>query len=181
MDQTRATTVEDYLRFIALPENDERRLEYVAGEIVEAVPNSYSSVVAVQIAGPMGAFVEEKGLGYVLGADGGYQVGQDRYIPDVSFISRQRQPDPPHDTFIANPPDLAVEVLSPTDRPRTVRTKIHNYTRAGTVVWVVDPDDKTVEVYIPGQAVRTLGLSDTLDGGDALPGFALAVKDMFPR
>ncbi len=180
MVQTRATTVEEYLRFIALPENDDRRFEFVEGEIIEVVTNSYCSLVAMEIAGRLFAYVKEKRLGYVLGADGGFQVGKDRYLPNVSFISKKQQPDPPHETFYHSPPDLAVEVLSPTDRPRTVRTKIHNYTQAGTVVWVVDPEDKTVEVYVPGQEVKTLRLSDTLDGGAVLPGFSLAVEDLFP-
>ncbi len=181
MVQTHYTTVEDYLRFIALPENDDRRFEYIEGEIVEVVSNSYCSLVAVRVVGEMFAYVKRTDLGSILGADGGFQVGEDRYIPDVSFISKKRQPTPPHDTFIPNPPDLAVEVLSPTDRPRTIRAKIHNYTAAGTVIWMIDPETKTVEVYTPGQALRTLHLNDTLDGGDVLPGFTLAVRDVFPE
>ncbi|WP_119071434.1 Uma2 family endonuclease [Aggregatilinea lenta] len=179
MVQTHNTTLEEYLRFIALPENDGRRFEYVEGEITEVVSNNYCSLIAARILGRVIAYVEDRDLGYIMGADGGFQVGEDRYIPDVSFISKKRQLTPPHDTFNPNPPDLAVEVLSPTDRPRIVRTKIHNYTAAGTVVWVVDPEAKMVEVYTSGQPAKTLHLNDTLDGGAVLPGFTLAMRDIF--
>lgn len=179
MVQTQYATLEDYLRFIFLPENVDRLFEYIEGEIVEVVTNNYCSLVAMRIAGRILTYVESHGLGYVTGADGGYQVGSHRYLPDVGFISIQRQPEPSHETFNPNSPDLAVEVLSPTDKPKKVRTKIFNYTAAGTVVWVVDPEEKEVEVYIPGQPSKTLQLDDTLDGGDVLPGFMLSVKEIF--
>ena len=179
MVQTRRTTLEDFLRFISLPENDDRRFEYIEGEIVEVVTNNYCSLVAARILIKVGTYVERENLGYITGADGGYQVGDHRFLPDVGFISRQRQPEPCYEAFNPNPPDLAVEVLSPTDKPKKVRAKLSNYTAAGTVVWLIDPDEKEVEVYIPGQAVKTYRLDDTLDGGDVLPGFSLAVKEIF--
>ncbi len=82
-----------------------------------------------------------------------------------------------------NPPDLAVEVDFPsTETSRdTLRIKIGNYLAAGTVVWVVNVEPKLVEVYAPGQPVKLLGVDDTLDGGDVLPGFTLSVKDIFPE
>lgn len=83
MVQTHHTTVQEFLRFIALPENDDRRFEYIEGEIVEVVTNNYCSLVAARMLGRIIAFVEDRGLGYVMGEAGGYQVGKDRYIPDV--------------------------------------------------------------------------------------------------
>ena len=94
MVQTHNTTLEEYLRFIALPENDDRRFEYVEGEITEVVSNNYCSMVAARIAGEMFVYIKGTDLGYILGADGGFQVGEDRYIPDVSFISKRQQPTP---------------------------------------------------------------------------------------
>ena len=179
MIQAHYTTVEEYLRFISLPENDDRLFEYIEGEIAEVVTNNYCSLIAARILGRMIAYVEDRNLGYVTGEAGGYQVGEHRYLPDVGFISKRRQPKPSHETFNPNPPDLAVEVLSPTDRPRKVRTKLETYKAAGTVVWLVDPEKQEIDVLIPGQPERTLHLDDTLDGGDVLPGFALAVRDIF--
>lgn len=76
-------------------------------------------------------------------------------------------------------PDLAVEVLSPTDSPANVRIKLTNYLNAGTVIWIVDPAVESVEIYIPNEQPIRLGMDDTIKGGDVLPDFELAVKDIF--
>lgn len=178
--QTRRTTVEEFDQFVQLPENADRRFEYVGGEIIEVVSNNYSSLVAVRISARLLLFVETNGLGYVTGADGGYIVNGERYIPDVAFISKQKQPGPSHATYNPNAPDLAVEVLSPTDDLNIMRFKLANYLAAGVTVWIVLPDKKQVEVYGPGQSPMLVDLAGTLDGGDVLPGFSLAVKDLFP-
>jgi Uma2 family endonuclease len=177
--QTQRITVEQFMRFIALPQNADRLFEYVGGEIAEVVTNYRASLIAARILGRMIAFVESKGLGYVSGEAGGYVVGEHRYLPDVAFISKTRQPEPPDVAYNPNPPDLAVEVLSPTDKPGRVRTKIANYLLAETVVWVVDPEAQEIEVYTPGKAPVTLGVDDSVYGGDVLPGFTLLVKDVF--
>jgi len=123
----------------------------------------------------------EKNLeGYITGADGGYQIGDERYLPDVAFVSKARQPEPSHETYNPLPPDLAVEVLSPSDQPDVMRLKLANYLAAGTVVWVVNPETRTVEVYTPDKRAYRLGADGTLDGGEVLPGLALPVKDLFP-
>ncbi len=161
-------------------ENAEQRLELVAGEVVAVVSNNYASAVAARILIRLGAYIEKRKLGYLTGADGGYQVGEDRYIPDVAYISKQRQPQPSLEAYNPQPPDLAVEVLSPTDDARVVRRKVANYLAAGVTVWLVLPEERAVEVYAPGQPVQTLGEKDTLRGGELLPDFALPVKDIFP-
>ncbi|MBZ0299633.1 MAG: Uma2 family endonuclease [Anaerolineae bacterium] len=174
-------TTEAFDHIASLPENADKRLEFVGGEIVEVVSNNYSSEIAAGILGEVSVFAKRKKLGRVTGADGGYIVSGERYIPDLAFISFARQPGPSHEAYNPNPPDLAVEVLSPTDEPANLRIKIVNYLRAGTVVWVVDPIRKQVEVYAPDQAPKTLTVEDTLDGGSVLPGFELAVQSIFPE
>lgn len=173
---TRQVSEEDFERFVQQPENVQRRLEYIGGEIVEVVSSSYSSEVAARFLIRIGVHVESHRLGRVTGADGGYRVGQDRYIPDVAFISKARQPASSQETYNPNPPDLAVEVLSPTG---DMRLKIVNDVRAGVVVWLVDPDKKRGEVYMPDDAFM-VGYNGILDGGDVLPGFSLPVQDIFP-
>ncbi|MBN2305578.1 MAG: Uma2 family endonuclease, partial [Anaerolineae bacterium] len=96
------------------------------------------------------------------------------------YVSKARQPQLSDQPYNPTPPDLAVEVLSPTDLPAHTRIKIANYLSDGTVVWVVDPQTRQVEVYAPGQPVQQMGENGTLDGGAVLPGFSLAVKDIFP-
>lgn len=178
--QTRRMTVEEFDQFIQQPENADRLFEYVGGEIIEVVSSNYSSEVAARVLIEIGIFVKNKDLGRVTGADGGYIVSGERYIPDVAFISKEKQPEPSHEAYNPTPPDLAVEVLSPSNDPGGIRIKLVNYLRAGTVVWLVDPDKKEVEVYASGQA-KKLGLDGTLDGGDVLPGFTLPVKAIFPE
>jgi Uma2 family endonuclease len=179
---TQPITAEEFERLALLPENADRRLELIGGDIVEVVSNNYSSMVAARILIRLGNFLENAHVaGYVTGADGGYRVGDERYIPDVAFVSKSRQPAPSRDAYNAIAPDLAVEVLSPSDQQDILRLKIANYLAAGTTVWLVNPDNKTVEVYTPGQRAYRLGPADTLTGGDLLPGFALPVKDIFPE
>jgi Uma2 family endonuclease len=166
---------------VMLPENAARRLEYIGGEIVEMVSNNYSSEVAARILGYIFAYLLQHDMGRVTGADGGYQVADERYIPNVAYVSKARQPESSHDVYNPNAPDLAVEVLSPSDKADDIRIKIANYLAAGTLLWVVEPESKTVEIYVTGQKGQRARVGDTLDGGDVLPGFTLAVKDVFPR
>ncbi|MBI5666458.1 MAG: Uma2 family endonuclease [Chloroflexi bacterium] len=179
--QTKPVTVEEFDTFVTLPENHERLFEFIGGEIVAVVSNNYSSLLGMRVGGRMLVFVEQHDLGYVTGTDGGYRVSGERYIPDVAFVSKQRQPQPSREAYNPIAPDLAVEVLSPTNDESDMRFKVVNYLRAGTMVWVVNPDRKQVEVYAPNAAPRTIGIDGVLDGGEVLPGFTLAVKDIFPE
>ncbi len=171
---------EEFERFISAPENVNRNFELIAGEIVEKmVSNPRSSSIGALFAGFLAVYVRQHDLGRVTGADGGYVIGKEQYIPDAAFISRVRQPVQPSDAYNPLAPDLAVEVLSPTNDDNQMRIKIANYLAAGTVVWLADPDKQRVEVYRSGQAPQVLGIDNELDGGDVLPGFRLPVRDIF--
>lgn len=173
-------SVEDFEAFIHQPGHADRDWEYIAGEVHEVVSNNYSSEIAARITVYLGTFVMRFNLGRLTVTDGGYVIAGERYIPDVAYISYARQPQPSHAAYNPNPPDLAVEVLSPTNDDEKMRVKITHYLLVGVVVWVVNPEARTVEVYTPGEPVRILGPEDTLEGGPVLPGFSLAVKDIFP-
>ncbi len=107
------------------------------------------------------------------GADGGYKVFDERYLPDVAFISKARQPEPSHEAYNSQAPDLAVEVLSPSDTPWDITDKVANYLAAGTVVWVVYTDKQQAKVYMPGLPVKTVTI------GGVLRGFSLPLKEIF--
>lgn len=179
--QIQHLSVEEFDDWVLLPENAGQMFEYIGGEIVEVVSNNYSSMIGMFIGAMLTIFVRTHALGYVTGADGGYRVSGERYIPDAAFISKARQPQPFREAYNPNPPDLAVEVLSPTNDPGDMRVKIANYLLAGAVLWVVDPEAKRVEVYVSGQAAKTLTINDVLDGGSVLPGFSLPGRDIFPE
>jgi Uma2 family endonuclease len=173
-------TAADFEHIASQPENRDKRLEWIGGEIVEVVSNSYSSQIGITLGVYLGMYVLQNKLGRLTGADGGYIVGDERYIPDVAYVSFARQPETPHTAYNPIAPDLAVEVLSPNDDHAALRIKIVNYLRAGTTVWVVDPERQQVEVYAPDQAPRMLRAAETLDGGAVLPGFSLPLKTIFP-
>ncbi len=170
----------EFDRFALLPENRDRLFEFIAGEVVEVVSNPLSSNIGAIMNAFIGVFVMQHNLGHVTGADGGYMVGGERYIPDVGFLSYQRQRVLTHvDGYNPLPPDLAVEVPSPGNLDVDMDVKIANYLAAGTVVWRVKPLEQQIAVFVPGVPVTMLGINDVLDGGSVLPGFILALKDIF--
>ncbi len=178
--QTRRMSVEEFDRFVALPENAERLFEYIGGEAVEVVSSQRASAIAYNIGFFIKLYLRTNNMGgLVTGADGGYEIAGERYIPDVAYVSGARQAEPSDQPYSPIPPDLVVEVLSPSNTPHEIRLKVVNYLAAGCTVWIVDLDRQAVEVYAPGRAGKTVYVDETLDGGDVLPGFTLAVKDIF--
>jgi len=172
-------TVEEFERWVDLPENADRLFEYIGGEIAEVPSNPYVSEVAYNIGFAIKLYLRERKMaGHVTGEAGGYMVSGERYAPDVAYLAQEKGP------LVAKgynpiPPDLAVEVMSPSDDPDDLRIKVVNYLRAGTTVWVVNPEKQHIEVYAPDQSPKRVGPEGTLSGGDVLPGFGVAVKDIF--
>jgi Uma2 family endonuclease len=172
-------TVEDFESFIQLPENSDRLFEFIGGEIVEVPSNPYSSQLASRISGFLFVYLMQNNIAHLTGEAGGYWVSGERYAPDVAVLLRSRQTELVKEGYNPNPPDLAVEVVSPTDDERRLRIKVTNYLAAGTTLWVVYPETKEVEVYASGQPYQVVGVDGTLAAEHILPGFALAVKDIF--
>lgn len=175
-------TAQAFEAFATLPENADKRLELVGGEIVEVPSNPFASKISMRIGRHLGNFVDAHDLGHITGEAGGYQVLGERYAPDVAFISKARQPQLATEGYNPNPPDLAVEVEFPATRESQHRLtiKLAAYLAAGTTLWVVYPETQQVHVFAPGQPVNIVGRGGALDGGDILPGFSLPVKDIFP-
>jgi Uma2 family endonuclease len=163
------------------PENLDRNLELVAGEIVEMVSNQRSAGIASILLVELGGYVRRNQLGFTTGADGGYAFGDERYIPDIAYVPFERQSELGTEAYATTPPALVIEVLSPSNQREltTMRRKIHTYTVFGAVVWIVDPDTESIEVYVPGEQLLILGVGDTLSGKPALPEFSIAVKEIF--
>jgi Uma2 family endonuclease len=163
---------------------DDLRSELVAGEVVkEPPPGPEHEWLAGTVAYHLRRFLEEHRLGRVLGASG-YVLkrGPDTVRgPDESFVSEERWSGKlDRRRYFEGAPDLAVEVASPEDSRPKLRQKAREYLAAGArLVWVVWPQRRTVDVHRPGSPPETLTLSDTLDGGDVLPGFALPVARIF--
>jgi Uma2 family endonuclease len=101
--------------------------------------------------------------------------------PDAAFVSTERATrQTRREGFFDGAPDLAVDVVSPEDTVEEVDSKVLEYLQAGTkLVWIVHPKTQTITVYRSLDKVRVLTATDTLDGNDVLPGFAVAVKEIF--
>ncbi|MEA2514875.1 MAG: hypothetical protein QOJ59_4364 [Thermomicrobiales bacterium] len=128
--------------------------------------------------------VKPREIGLAIGADGTYILHHDPptvVVPDVAFVSWEQLPGRVRpDGYIPVPPDLAVEVRSPTDRPGDIAAKLARYRRADVpLIWWVDPKRRMVTVYRHGELTAELGEGETLDGEDVLPGFTLPVSAIF--
>jgi len=181
----KAHTVQEFWEIAQLPENEDKRLELIDGVIlVMPLSGNKNTVVAIRIAHFLFSYVDELNLGYITGADGGFELGPKTVlIPDVGYISKERA-GKLTGNFFPVAPDLAVEVISPSETARKVLDKVRAYLLAGTqLVWAVDPIDKVVDVYRLADDdtvnVQTIDINGILDGGSVLPGFTLAVKDIF--
>lgn len=185
--QERLYTAAEFWEIAQRPENADKRLELIDGVIVEMASSSQkNTVIAMRIGYFFNAFVIPRDLGYVSGADGGYTINErNAFQPDVGLILKDRHPVLEGVEFPI-PPDLAVEVISPSESSNDVLKKVQRYIGAGTKrVWTVYPEDQEVYVWMRaedgGLHMQPFGIDDSLDGGDVLLGFKLNVNDIFPK
>ncbi len=183
--QERFYTTTEFWEIVQRPENEQKRLELINGVIIEVPPSSpTNSMIALWIGHLLLNHVLPTGSGYVTGPDGGYEVGPNSIVqPDAAYISKARAGGIPKKVF-ATAPDLAIEVISPSETVRAVLDKARLYLQAGTrLVLAVDAETKKLDVYRLADngelRIQTLGITDTLDAGEALPGFTVKVQDLF--
>jgi Uma2 family endonuclease len=164
-----------------------QRIELSEGRLIVMSPASMKhGIIAHRFGVRIGVFVESHPIGYVTAAETGYVLhtspdGRDTVrAPDVGFILAERLPDGvPETGFVPVPPDLAVEIISPSDAAPDVQRKVRDYVRAGTpLIWLVYPDSRTVSV-IKQREMRLLEANDTLDGGDVLPGLTIPLSPIW--
>lgn len=177
----RLLTLEEFKR---LPEEDGYLLELVRGRLVrEPRPQAKHGWVATQLFRALDTFVEKQSLGIVI-IETGFLLFDDPPTvrgPDVSFISSDNiPPEGIPDGFWRNGPDLAAEVLSPSNTVEDVQEKVLEYMEAGSrLIWVVHPRNRTVTVYRSREDISVLVEGDALDGEDVLPGFRLPISELF--
>lgn len=170
---------------LLLPD-DGCRHELVDGELrTTALAGSEHSVIAVRLTHIVAVFVHKRDLGLVFGAEGGFRVRSDPNTvraPDLAFVRRERiPPSGIPKGFWPGVPDLAAEVISPSERYEEVDEKVAMWLEAGAeIVWVLNPRRKTVAVHSGDGTVRLLAADEELSGGALLPGFACAVAELFP-
>ena len=173
-------TEEDVVRMDA---HENRLCELVDGILVEKGMGYRESLLAGLLVTILNTFVRPRNLGLVTGEAGMMRLLQGLVrIPDVAFIRWAalpggKVPAAPVPKIV---PDLVVEILSESNTAREMDRKLGEYFTTGTrLVWIVDPDPRTVAVYTTATDPVVLTESDTLTGGDALPGFTLPLRDFF--
>ena len=172
------TTAEQLLRA-----GDIGRCELVRGELRMMIPaGGEHGRITGYLTHLLSTHIVSNELGTFYAAETGFLLGSNPdtvRAPDFAFIGVGRAATPERG-FVPGAPDLAVEVLSPDDRPGYVREKVAEWLEAGTVaVWLVDPRERTVTIHESGKPPLRLGESDTLRGGRLLPGLVLAVREVF--
>ena len=164
---------------------DQERFELVQGELVPMSPPGFDhGCIVLDVAAVLREFVQAGKLGLVA-VEAGFCVSHDPDTvrsPDVAFVRAERIPPGGVRAFFQGAPDLAIEVISPSDRASEVISKAQDWLQSGcTVVWVIDPETKTVTVYSNGPQTLFLSASDTLTCDELLPGFRLSIAQMFDR
>ncbi len=173
-------TLEDVVNF---DDHKNELCELINGTLVRKTVGAYESLIAVNLIALLHSYVLAKGLGIVLGPDGMMQLFPDEVrIPDVSFISHARLASSgfPEAAAPHMAPELAVEVISRSNTREEMNRKLNEYFEAGTrAVWYVYPKTRKVVAYTSPESFTELNESDTLDGGEVLPGFTLNLKTLF--
>ena len=178
---TKLLTADDLLRLYG----EGVRGELIRGVLCETMPTGQEhGEVVVNLTILLGTFVKSRRLGRLMASDSGVWLERDPDTvrePDIAYFSAEKiLPGVRVTGYAEAVPDLVVEVVSPNDSLREVNDKAMMWLRHGIpLVWVVNPDRRTVDVYREGGAVSTLTDNDTLDGLDVLPGFTCAVRDAF--
>ena len=170
--------------FAEMPDPDDgSKQELLRGEIITMPPpQGPHGIVCGMLTMLVGSFIHAKKLGWFTCNDAGFISETDPDSvrgPDFAFWKSERQKERPTGYFQI-PPDLAVEVISPSDTASRVSEKVEHYLKAGvSLVWLVDPELRIVTVAKQDGSSRPLDENDTLTGNDVLPGFSCKVGELF--
>jgi Uma2 family endonuclease len=165
--------------------NDGPRYELFKGRLVEKPMSAKAGLIAGALISLLVPVARGKRQGFVFTSDCGYQcfsTDPKRVVfPDASFIRRGRLPhDVPPDGHVRIAPDMALEVISPSNRAEELMQKILDYLQAGVrLVWVIYPNCRVVLVYRSDNTVSLLKPDNELSGEDVIPGFTCRVAELF--
>ena len=173
-------TATDYWQ---LPDNGVQRA-LVRGEVVETMPPGGRHGVIAAILATLLRLWARSGPRGVVGVESGFTLTHNPDTvrgPDVFYVRPDRIPRSGiPEAFWEIAPDLAVEVVSPTETAEEIREKVRDFLAAGTpLVWVIYPRTQEVVVHTPDGLARTLSVDETLSAPDVLPGFSCTVAELF--
>jgi Uma2 family endonuclease len=162
-----------------------RICELVDGTLVEKAVGYYESCIAAELIYFIRRYLESNNIGMVLGEAGTLEILADLVrAADVAFIRWERFPEGklPEDPIPELVPDLAVEVLSKSNTPAEMKRKRREYFDAGVqLVWIIDPKARTANVYTAPEEPTFIDRDGVVSGGEVLPGFTLALAELFAR
>lgn len=182
--ETQLITAEEFFQWSQLPANRHRHFELDQGEIVEMpLPGKYHGFVCGNVARILGNYAIHRGGGYVCTNDAGIIVARDPDTvrgPDVTFYEDSETAENMQRKYAVQPPVLAVEVLSPTDRIGSMMARVSQLLTHGVrIVWVVDPEAHEVSVCSLGSETVVVSGQEKLQGGQVLNGFECTVAELF--
>jgi Uma2 family endonuclease len=182
--ETKRMTADEFCDFVHRPENANKWFELVRGEVIELPPPlKRHGVVAANVSRLLGNFCFGRRKGYVTGNDSGVILEREPDTvrgPDVAVYEDARSWDELHPKYGETPPRLAVEVLSPNDKVNKINRKIADYLRCGVeLVWLIDPEERTLTVYRKGREAQIHEESEEVTGEDVLPGLTVRIADCF--
>jgi Uma2 family endonuclease len=181
---TKPMTAEEFFEWANRPENRDRHFELERGEVVEVSrPGLPHGVVCSNVDWVLNGFARQRRRGYSCSNDAGVILERDPDTvrgPDLAFYDQEHRYDELTPKFSEQLPKLAVEVLSPNDRWGKVMRRITHFLNRGIpLVWLVDPEDRSVAVYRPGQLPQVLDENEELTGDDILPDLRCRIADFF--
>lgn len=182
--ETKRLTAEEFWQWLERPENLDKLFELDRGEIVEMPsPGESHGMLCGWIAHLLWNYVVRRGAGGVTSNDTGLLVEQGPDTvrgPDLMLFAESRPLEQLNRKFATRIPELVVEVVSPHDKLNQINRRISQYLRRGvSLVWLVDPETRTVAAYRAGQIHQVLDETEELSGEDVLPDFRLAVSELF--
>src|ERR1041384_326427 len=150
--------------------------------VLREPPGFRHAEITARLTTALSMFVNAHDLGLILAGDPGFHIASDPDTvrgPDIAFVRRERLPHPSPAGFARFAPDLAIEIMSPSDRPGETLAKVADWLSAGTrLVWVIDPDRRLARIYRSDGSESVLGDSAMLDGEDVIMGFACPLGTM---
>jgi Uma2 family endonuclease len=168
--------------FLALPE-EKPYLEYVDGEVCpKTMPTDRHGELAAELLFRLKAYLQAHPVAVARTEVRHYSERANRsYLPDVEVTLNERvRKGEARINPVPEPPDVAIEVISPDDRASRVLDRVNFYLAEGVqVLWVVDPETETVTEYRSSEHMRTLRRGDALESQDLLPGFVLPLAELF--
>ena len=176
--------VREFLAWSELPENDGRSFELDRGEVIEmSRPGPKHGLACSSITRVLANYLDAGRAGDLLTNDTGLVISDDTLRgPDIMLFDIDLPPEALEARFCELAPVLCVEVISPTNRPIDIARKINQYLARGVrLVWLADPEERSVHVFQANELPKLLDETDTLTGNGILPGFSSPVADLFRR